>query len=127
MKKTNIVLTILTIAIFLLLVACGGGGENTSKDGDNKTDSPIVGKWKVVKAEGMSASSNMGMVYEFMSDGKAKISSGEYEYSFSGDTLKMDYEGAGTIVLTWIYEIEGDNLMLDNASDADQQLWFEKQ
>lgn len=121
MRKTNALLTLLAFTLALFFTSCGGSSSK---------DNPIVGTWTITKAEGMAAASNQGVKYVFKDDGKATVGSGmmqsEYTYTISGDTLKMDFQGAGNIVLTWIYKIDGNKMTLDNASDADQKFWLEK-
>lgn len=124
-KKVNVFFTALVALTVVFLVSCGGGkskekGESTSNDG------PIVGKWEVTKAEGVAASANKGQVYAFSGDGSAKVSYSDYTYTLEGDTLKMDYEGAGQIVLVWVCKIDGNKMTLDNATDAEQKLWLNK-
>lgn len=115
-KKVNLIFSGLTAMFFLVLVSCGGGSS----------DNPIVGKWKVVKAEGTAASLNEGQEYVFKDDGKAVASNTDYTYTYANDTLKMDYQGAGSIIITWVCIIEGAKMTLDNASNTKQTLWLEK-
>lgn len=131
MKKSNILLTIFTVVIFLFATACGGSKTNNNEKGDETSnDSPIVGKWTIVKAEGSSASMNEGMVYLFNNDGTAKVGEGglssEYKYTFEDNKLSMDYNGEGKIVLEFSVKFEGDSKMtMDNIS-SDQKFWLEK-
>lgn len=123
-KKVNLLLTSFTALVVLFLVSCGGKSEGKSETASN--DGPLVGDWTVVKAEGIAAEANKGQVYEFKGDGSAKVSYSDYTYTLEKDTLKMDYEGQGQIVLVWKCTIDGNKLTLDNATDADQTLWLEK-
>lgn len=121
MSKSKLIFTALIIAFASFFTSCGGSSSK---------DNPIIGSWTITKAEGAAAASNQGVNYIFNDDGKATVGSGimksEYTYTITGDTLKMDYQGQGSIVLTWIYKIEGNKMTLDNASDAEQKFWLEK-
>ena len=116
MKKTKLFLTVFVASMFMLLTSCGGG----SSDGNS-----IEGTWKIVKAEGSSASMNQGMEYVFNSDGSATTGSTPYKYTTSNDTLVMDYNGEGSIVLTWVFSIDGDKMTMENTT-SDQKFWLEK-
>ena len=116
MKKTKLFLTVFVASVFMLLTSCGGGSSS---------DNPIVGSWKIVKAEGTSASMNEGMIYEFNTDGSAKTGPTNYKYTTSSDTLVMDYNGEGSIVLTWVFSIDGDKMTMENTG-SDQKFWLEK-
>ena len=90
----------------------------------------LIGEWLVVKAEGMMATSNKGMLYKFEDEKNVKLCSGlaelEYGYSFQNDILSFNLGGKGDFILEFTYKIEGDKMVLDNASDAIQMLWLEK-
>ncbi len=120
MNKTNVIFSVFVAGIFMLLTSCGGGSSS---------DNPIVGSWKIVKAEGVGASASQGMEYTFKDEGKAIAGSGmmesEYTYTVSNDTLSMDYQGLGTIVLVWTFTIDGDKMTMKNTT-ADQEFWLEK-
>ncbi len=121
MKRIQISLSVFTVVIMLIFSACG------SNESDSKKEShPIVGKWEIVKAEGEFADMNKGQIYEFLPDGKAKISYANYTYKFVGDTLFMDYEGAGKIIVKSIYKIDGDKMTLYNATDGNQKFFMER-
>ncbi len=121
MKKFHISLSVFTVVMMLIFSACGGN-ESDSK----KASHPIVGKWEIVKAEGIAADMNKGQIYTFLSDGTAKISLFKYQYKFVGDTLFMDEGGHGEIVMKWIYKIDGDKMTLDNTSDIKQTFFMER-
>jgi len=119
------------LAVVIILSPSCDGQNNNNEDGDNtetvsenNETNAFVGKWKAYKAEGMGESSNNDIEYTFNDDGTAKISTVDYKYEISGDTLKMIYQDR--ITIPWIYTINGDELLLDNAS-ADQKIWFKKQ
>ncbi len=124
MNKLNVLFSTLTAVLIMLSTACGGGGESSS------SDNPIVGEWKVVKAEGAAASSNEGMEYVFEDDGKAKVGSGvmstEYTYTTEGDLLTMNYQGGDKIVLTWKFKIDGNKMTMENTTDESQKFELEK-
>ena len=120
MKKTKLFLTVFVASMFMLLTSCGGGSSS-----NNPSDNSIVGSWKIVKAEGTSASMNEGVIYEFNDDGSAKTGPTPYKYTTSSDTLVMDYNGEGSIVLTWVFSIDGNKMTMENTS-SDQKFWLEK-
>ena len=130
MKKLSFIFTIM-LAVVFMFASCGGNGNN-NEDGDNTETvsentetNPLVGKWKAYKAEGVGESSNNDVEYTLNEDGTAKVSYvDEYTYEISGDTLKMIYNES--IIIPWIYTLEGEELFLDNVS-ADQKIWFKKQ
>jgi len=130
MKKLSFIFTIMLAVVIILSPSCDGqnnnneDGDNTETVSENNETNAFVGKWKAYKAEGMGESSNNDIEYTFNDDGTAKISTVDYKYEISGDTLKMIYQDR--ITIPWIYTINGDELLLDNAS-ADQKIWFKKQ
>lgn len=125
MKKLNLVFYSVIVTMIFFTVSCKDGGNSNQVNSNSSND--IVGKWEIVKAEGDMADLNKGQIYEFSDDGTANISGiTNYDYKIIGDTLIMDYEGQGEIVLKWIIELNGDNMTLDNASDAHQTFWFER-
>ncbi len=121
MKKQNLLFTVI-VAMFLVFTSCG--------EGEASSGNSIIGKWKIINAEGTAASLNVGMVYEFNDDGNATVGSGimasKYTYTAKNDTLTMNYDGGSDIILTWIYKIDGNKMTMENATDASQKFELEK-
>ena len=121
MKKQNLLLPVLAVMLFMFASSCGV--ESSS------SDKPIVGNWKIVKAEGTSASLNQGIVYTFNDDGSATVGSGamtsKYTFTTEGDTLTMNYNGGTDIILTWTYKIDGNKMTMKNIG-SDQKFELEK-
>jgi hypothetical protein len=118
-----VIFTALIAVVVMLSTSCGSGGGSESGD-------PIVGTWTIVKAEGTASSSNEGTKYAFSDDGKVKVGEGlmasECTYTCEGEKLNIEFPGG--IVMKWIYKIEGDEKMtMENATDATQKFWLEKE
>ncbi len=122
MKKYNLLFTVFALTLFIFATSCGGGTSSS--------DNPIVGKWKIVKAEGTAASLNEGIIYEFKDDGNATVGSGimasKYTYTTEGNTLTMNYNGGTDIVLSWKFKIDGNKMTMKNTTDVSQKFELEK-
>ena len=117
----NKIIVILTIFYITLLSACNNGNISLNN--------PLVGVWKITKAEGTAASANKGIQYNFKANGNVTTGSGviesKYKYTINNDTLKMDYNGNGNIILQWIFTINENKMTLKSIT-SNQQFWLEK-
>jgi hypothetical protein len=114
MKKHLIVLSVILAAT--CFVACGGGG------------SPLVGKWKIVEAEGTAAEMNKGTVYEFTGGGKLSMEGmgmkTEFTYSVTNDIVY--YSMGANFSMSAKFRIESGKLFFESQT-SDQKFVFEKQ
>ncbi len=123
MRQFKISFSVLTVVIVVVFSKCGN--KNTANN-IAAVENQIVGKWEITDGKGLGKKENLGYVYEFNKDKTAKINISNYVYHIKYDTLFMDYEGKGEIVLKWIYDIDEDNLILDNATELEQRFWLER-
>lgn len=102
MKKIVVVILVFSLALFSF--SCKKGSSH-----------PIVGKWKIISAKGIAASSNIGTVYNFDSDGTVEIKKGflksEGKYSINGNNVEIKYKGRSNITLKATFKISGDEMV----------------
>ena len=112
-KFAFIIATIFTALLFT--TSCGGG-----------SDSGVIGKWKIVKAEGTMAELNKDMIYNFVDDKKLIMEKGfknEGTYTISGDTLAGTF---GSVTIKSIIKIDGKKMTM-TIINSDQKFELEKQ
>lgn len=112
--KLTIIIAI--IGGILFSMSCGSG-----KDGNS-----VIGKWKIVKAEGTMADMNKDMIYNFVDDKKLIMEKGfknEGTYVISGDTLAGTF---GQVTIKSIIKIEGKKMKME-VLNSDQKFELEKQ
>lgn len=111
------------IAITSLMFSCNGKNQNS--ESHSETGNTLSGKWEIVKAEGMLASSNIGTQYIF-EEGKLTFSKDGFDNKANSNHTDSTFTwDNGNMTMEYKYRFEG-NQLLAMPVGSDQILYLER-